>query len=60
MLEALLDLPLLNAGLVHSFVLEFEDFLVHKCNLLTRCSYLATRRGEEQRRVGDECLRVEE
>ena len=58
--EAVLDLPLLNTGLVHSFVPEFEAFLDWNYNLLKRFSYVASRRGEEKTRVGEEHLRVEE
>ena len=58
--EVVLDLPLLNAGLVHSFMLKFEYFLGWNCNLLKRFSYVASRRGEEKRRVGEERKRVED
>jgi len=41
-------------------VVEFEDLLLCICNFLKKCSFLATKRGEEKRRMVDECLRVGE
>jgi len=41
-------------------VVEFQGLLFCNYNFLKKCSYVATKRGEEKRKVGDEHLRVEE